>query len=159
MRQCKEPSPCPGNPVRHIEEPSPGLVSSPTADRASLPVKKRTSAQRQGAWAEQRVLRLLRQRGWQLLDRNWRCRWGEIDLVLAKSDRLLLVEVKARRRQGADGGGRGALGAQKRLRLERAWLCWLAAHPQWGDAPVEQVAALVPLPPAREPVLWIRMGS
>ncbi len=119
----------------------------------------RTRTQRQGAWAEQRALRLLLERGWQLLDRNWRCRWGEIDLVLAKSDRLLLVEVKARRRQGTDGGGRSALGAHKRLRLERAWLCWLAAHPQWADTPVEQVAALVPLPPAREPVLWIRMGS
>jgi len=119
----------------------------------------RTSEQRQGAWAEQRVLRLLSARGWQLLDRNWRCRWGELDLVMAKTGRLLLVEVKARRRPGADGGGRGALGVPKRLRLERAWLCWVAAHPHWGETPVEQVAALVPLPPAREPVLWIRMGG
>ena len=120
---------------------------------------KRTRAQRQGAWAEQRALRLLLASGWQLLDRNWRCRWGEIDLVMAKTDRLLLVEVKARQQPGADGGGRGALGWRKRQRLERAWDCWLAAHPGWSQAPVEQVAALVPLPPAREPVLWIRIGS
>jgi putative endonuclease len=119
----------------------------------------RTQAQRQGAWAEQRVLRLLLARGWQLLDRNWRCRWGEIDLVMAKPGRLLLVEVKARQRRGADGGGRAALGPGKRLRLQRAWSCWVAAHPRWGETPVEQVAALVPLPPARQPVLWIRMES
>ncbi|MCX5967844.1 MAG: YraN family protein [Cyanobacteria bacterium] len=119
----------------------------------------RTQAQRQGAWAEQRVLRLLLARGWQLLDRNWRCRWGEIDLVMAKPGRLLLVEVKARQRRGADGGGRAALGPGKRLRLQRAWSCWLAAHPHWGDTPVEQVAALVTLPPARQPVFWIRIEN
>ena len=119
----------------------------------------RTTAQRQGAWAEQRVLRLLAANGWQLLDRNWHCRWGEIDLVMVKPGRLLLVEVKARRRSGADGGGRGALGPSKRRRLERAWSCWVAAHPQWCNTPVEQVAALVPLPPAREPVLWLRLGT
>ena len=38
-------------------------------------------AQRQGAWAEQRVLRLLRHKGWKLVTRNWRCRWGELDLT------------------------------------------------------------------------------
>jgi putative endonuclease len=124
-----------------------------------LSPRKRTRAQRQGAWAEQRALRLLLASGWQLLDRNWRCRWGEIDLVMAKPGRLLLVEVKARQQLGADGGGRGALGWRKRQRLERAWDCWLAAHPGWSRAPVEQVAALVPLPPAREPVLWIRISS
>ena len=37
-------------------------------------------AQRQGAWAEQRVLRLLRHKGWKLVTRNWRCRWGELEL-------------------------------------------------------------------------------
>jgi putative endonuclease len=35
----------------------------------------RTAARRQGDWAEQRVLRLLQQRGWRLLARQWTCRW------------------------------------------------------------------------------------
>ncbi|EDY37177.1 conserved hypothetical protein [Cyanobium sp. PCC 7001] len=33
-----------------------------------------------GNWAEQRALRLLRSHGWRLLDRQWRCRWGELDV-------------------------------------------------------------------------------
>lgn len=117
----------------------------------------RSPQQRQGDWAEQRALRLLRQRGWRLLDRQWRCRWGELDLVLRKGPRLLVVEVKARRPGSSDGGGLGALRSDKRRRLARSWDCWLAAHPDWQHSPVEMVAALVTLPPARLPVRWIRL--
>ncbi len=92
-----------------------------------------------------------------LVSRNWRCRWGELDLVVAKPGRLLLVEVKGRGRGSRDGQGVAALRRTKRQRLARAWDCWLAAHPAWSDAPVEQVAALVPLPPSGEAVRWIRL--
>lgn len=117
----------------------------------------RSERQRQGDWAEQYALELLGQQGWLLLDRQWRCRWGELDLVLRKGNRLLLVEVKARRAGSLDGGGLGALGRGKRLRLERSWSCWLAAHPRWRQCAVEMVAALVTLPPADQPVRWIRL--
>ena len=50
-----------------------------------------------GAQAETRVSSLLQRQGWQLLDRNWSCRWGELDLVLHKNEQLLVVEVKGRR--------------------------------------------------------------
>jgi putative endonuclease len=109
-----------------------------------------------GGWAEQRALRLLRQRGWRLLDRNWRCRWGELDLVLEKPRRLLVVEVKGRR-SAADGWGVAALGARKRLRLNRAFGCWQAAHGERAEAAAELVYALVPLPPAHGQVRWIRV--
>jgi putative endonuclease len=52
-----------------------------------------------------------------------------------------------------------ALDAGKRRRLRRAWSCWLAGHPHLAHLPVEQVAALVPLPPSRAPVRWIRLGG
>jgi putative endonuclease len=97
-----------------------------------------------------------------LISRNWRCRWGELDLVVAKPGRLLLVEVKGRRPGSRDGQGRAALRADKRRRLARAWDCWLATHPEQADLPVELVAALVPLPTGEAravlaPVLWIRL--
>lgn len=119
----------------------------------------RTMRRRSGDWAEQRALRLLLRRGWRLLERNWRCRWGELDLVLAKQGRLLLVEVKGRRSSGRDGAGCAALRRDKRRRLERTWACWLAAHPEHGEAAVEWVAALVPLPPSLAPVRWLRLWS
>ncbi|MCS5690502.1 YraN family protein [Cyanobium sp. FGCU-6] len=116
----------------------------------------RTPQQRSGDFAEQRALRLLQQRGWRLLSRQWRCRWGELDLVMAKPGRLLVVEVKGRRpRRG--GWGSDGLDRRKGLRIARAWACWCAAHPDWAERPVELVAALVPLPPQSGPVRWIRL--
>ena len=50
-----------------------------------------------GAQAETRVSSLLQRQGRQLLDRNWSCRWGELDRVLHKNEQLLVVEVKGRR--------------------------------------------------------------
>jgi len=129
----------------------------PVASGVPRNTPHRTSRQRQGAWAEQRALRLLQARGWVLVSRNWRCRWGELDLVVAKPGRLLLVEVKGRGPDSRDGQGVAALRWSKRHRLARAWDCWVAAHPNWSLWPVEQVAALVPLPPARGGVRWIRL--
>ncbi len=118
-----------------------------------------TTRQRWGNWAEQRALRLLRGQGWLLLSRNWRCRWGELDLVMVKPGRLLLVEVKGRCPGGRDGQGSGALTRGKRLRLGRAWACWQVAYPEYADCTVEWVAALVPLAPSRARVRWIRLGA
>ena len=110
-----------------------------------------------GRWAEDWVLGLLEATGWCLVCRNWSCRWGELDLLMAKPGRLLLVEVKGRRRCGPDGWGVSALGARKRMRLARAWACWQADHPEWAEAQLEWVAALVPLPPAVGAVRWFRL--
>ena len=96
-----------------------------------------------GAEAEAQVAALLCRRQWRLLDCNWRCRWGELDLMLAKPQRLLLVEVKARRRWGLDHVGLLACGPRKRYRLSRALRCWLAAHPSYASHSIEAHLALV----------------
>ena len=114
-----------------------------------------TTRQLNGRGAEQRALRLLEARGWTLVSRNWRCRWGELDLVLSKPGRLLLVEVKGRGPGHRDGAGVAALHGGKRQRLERAWACWQAEHPHLAHQPMEVVAALVALPPRRAPVRWL----
>jgi putative endonuclease len=112
-----------------------------------------------GNWAEQRALRLLQQQGWRLIVRNWRCRWGEIDLLVQKPGRLLLVEVKGRSRCGPDGWGVGAVHRRERYRLEQAWRCWLLDHPDWQGCSLQVVVALVPLAPALQPVRWIPLTS
>ena len=51
-----------------------------------MPVESQCS----GRWAEQQALQQLEAKGWRLLDRNWRCRWGELDLVLEQHQQLLV---------------------------------------------------------------------
>ena len=44
-----------------------------------------SDSQRQGAKAEQHVKEILIRHGWRLLDQNWRCRYGEIELSCPKA--------------------------------------------------------------------------
>ena len=48
-------------------------------------------------WGEAEAARFLRRSGWEILETNWHCRYGEIDLIARQGDVLVFVEVKARR--------------------------------------------------------------
>jgi putative endonuclease len=66
--------------------------------------------------------------GYTVLDRNWRCREGELDLVIARGRTLVFCEVKTRR-GAAFGAPFEAVTAAKQRRLRTLALRWLAAHP------------------------------
>jgi putative endonuclease len=55
-------------------------------------------------------------RGYRLVARNWRCRLGELDLVLVRGDTLVFCEVKSRR-GSAFGGGYEAVTWRKRAKV------------------------------------------
>jgi putative endonuclease len=61
---------------------------------------------RAGAQAEQTAARYLQRHGLRLLQSNYRCRFGEIDLILADRDTLVFVEVRLRTH--SDFGGAAA---------------------------------------------------
>ena len=46
--------------------------------------------------------RFLQEKGYRLLDANYRCRWGEVDIVAQEGDESVFVEVRTRR--GAEYG-------------------------------------------------------
>lgn len=50
----------------------------------------------QGQQAEQQALDFLLGRGLKLLERNYRCKAGEIDLIMREADTLVFVEVRYR---------------------------------------------------------------
>jgi len=81
---------------------------------------------RLGPEAEARVAEHLESLGWTVLERNWRCRYGEMDLVAEDARSVVFVEVKARssRRRGAP---EEAVGPEKQARLARVAAEYLAA--------------------------------
>lgn len=86
-----------------------------------------TSRQRSGDAAEQRALVYLEQHGLLLRDRNFRCKAGEIDLIMA--DRATLVFIEVRKRSSmAFGGAAGSVTRTKQLRLIRAAQWYLARY-------------------------------
>ncbi|WP_448223327.1 YraN family protein [Gordonia iterans] len=49
-----------------------------------------------GRIGEDLAAEFVRARGWRILDRNWRTRYGELDLIAADGSTLVIVEVKTR---------------------------------------------------------------
>jgi putative endonuclease len=70
-----------------------------------------------GAWGEGVAALALEAKGYELLERNWRCTYGEVDLVVRKGPWLVFVEVKTRRGR-AMGTPEAAVTPQKAERLE-----------------------------------------
>ena len=97
-----------------------------------------------GAFGEQLVARWYEARGYTVVDRNWRDgRAGELDLVVARSDGLLVFcEVKARA-STAYGHPFEAVDARKLARVRRLAAAWLAAHDQHGVEVRIDVAAVL----------------
>lgn len=88
-------------------------------------VESATAAQRQalGAYGEEVAARHLRARGMVVLERNWRCDEGEIDLVLRDGPALVVCEVKTRTSLAA-GTPHEAITADKLARLVRLGERW-----------------------------------
>lgn len=80
-----------------------------------------------GAFGEAYAARHLVDRGMVLLDRNWRCELGEIDLVLRDGDAVVFCEVKTRS-SALYGAPLEAVTARKAARLRRLAARWLAEH-------------------------------
>ena len=80
-----------------------------------------------GAAAEELAAMFLEGRGLRIVERNYRCRFGEIDLVARSGAVLVFVEVRARKSE-AFGGAAGSITAAKRRRLVAAARHYLAKH-------------------------------
>jgi putative endonuclease len=80
-----------------------------------------------GAYGERMAARHLTDRGLVVLDRNWRCSAGEIDLVLRDGNVLVVCEVKTRS-SDACGSPHEAITPAKLDRLKRLGLLWADAH-------------------------------
>jgi putative endonuclease len=80
-----------------------------------------------GGRGEDLATRELRRRGYEILERRWRCRLGEIDVVARDGETLVVVEVKARSRSDY-GPPTNAVDGKKARRLERLARAYLRAR-------------------------------
>lgn len=110
-----------------------------------------------GRYGERVAVDRLQRAGLEVLDRNWRCRGGELDLVAREGDCLVVVEVKTRRAAPASvpvcGHPAEAVTPAKATRLRRLTARWLAerADALWpgpgrrpADIRIDVVAVLRP---------------
>ena len=92
---------------------------------------------RRGELGERVAARHLRARGYEIVDRNFRTRLGELDLVAADATCLVFCEVKTRVASGKAGPARGidAIGPAKRRRLRALAGEWLRSKPKGSGRP------------------------
>ena len=82
-----------------------------------------------GAYGEEVAVAHLRRGGLEILDRNWRCEVGELDIVACDAATLVVVEVKTRS-STAFGHPAEAVSPRKLKRLRQLTFRWLVAHEQ-----------------------------
>lgn len=124
------------------------MTHTPKTTAGADPARTRTL----GAYGEAVAARHLADRGMVVLDRNWRCELGEIDLVLRDGDTLVFCEVKTRS-SVLFGSPLEAVTERKAARLRRLAARWLADHRlRPREVRLDLVGVLVPrdAPPSVE---------
>lgn len=96
-----------------------------------------------GNFGEQFVARWYEQNGYEIIDRQWRVRSGEIDLVAHKNSLIVFCEVKTRS-SNAFGTPAEAVSKQKQLRLRKLAMEWLRMHGKTAKEIRFDVACVMP---------------
>jgi putative endonuclease len=96
-----------------------------------------------GAFGEEATAKFIADRGDEILDRNWRIREGEIDLISLSKDGIFhFIEVKTRSSL-AFGHPFEAINKDKAHRMQRLAMAWLATHGCLGCEYAIDVAAVL----------------
>lgn len=96
-------------------------VTQPSTDPRSVTPKAL------GRWGEDLAARYLAERGYLILDRNWRCQDGELDLIAWESPHIVICEVRTRRGNRA-GSALESITGRKQRRLRRLAASWLSTQ-------------------------------
>ena len=106
-----------------------------------------------GRSAEALALQHLIDSGLRLIERNWSCRSGELDLVMLDGDTVVFVEVRYRK-HAAWGGALESVDARKRQRLILAAELFLQRESRWGKQPCR--FDVVAIGPGDTGLNWLR---
>lgn len=81
-----------------------------------------------GRWGEAQVAKWMQARGYRLMDANWSCRFGEIDLIAECGKYICFTEVKLRK-DASFAQAREFVTSRKQERLRTSVQLYLAEHP------------------------------
>ncbi|HBG29385.1 YraN family protein [Candidatus Macondimonas diazotrophica] len=108
-----------------------------------------------GAQAEDIALEHLLGRGLQLITRNYRCRGGEIDLIM--SDKQILVFIEVRHRTRTDfGTPEATVSHSKRRRLVLAARTYLYTHLMYAARPMRFDVLAIQGPLLERRIRWVQ---
>jgi len=99
-------------------------------------------SKRRGDLGEDAAARFLEERGFRVLERNWRFRQWELDLVCRDGDTIVFVEVKTRG-AGTMGTPADGLNRKKQMRLVKAASQYLTKKDLWDEPCRFDLAAVV----------------
>ena len=85
-------------------------------------------SQEKGRWGEDQVAEYLRKKGFRIAAANWKCRFGELDLVAEDGTYLCFAEVKLRK-SAAFGRPGASVDRRKQARLRAAAELYLLRYP------------------------------
>ncbi|MGE0625271.1 MAG: YraN family protein [Pseudomonadales bacterium] len=114
-----------------------------------------SEADARGAWAETLVCADLEARGLVLIDRNFRRKCGELDLIMRDAGRVVFVEVRYRASERW-GGGLESVTPAKRRRLVRAAKAFLLARPDLKRLPCRFDVVAVTGSSENPGIRWVR---
>lgn len=111
---------------------------------------KRTAMSRQriglGRRGEELAVRELRRRGYEIVERNWRCAVGEVDIVARRGQAWAFVEVRTRRGE-AFGTPAESITPKKQARMQAVAERYMAEHALW-EADGQLLVVAVEMDPA-----------
>ena len=92
-------------------------------------LKMSTPRARTGARGEKFAGEYLTSRGYEIVETNFRCPWGEVDIVALDGNCLVFIEVRTRRRDSSYGAPEESLSKRKREKLVAAAETYVQSHP------------------------------
>jgi len=103
-----------------------------------------------GTKGEKRAAKFLKRKGYKIIQRNYRCKLGEIDIIARQSDTIVFVEVKTRQTKDF-GAPQDAITAAKKNHISKVALCYIKDKNLMGQSCRFDVVAVDFSPQSRKP--------
>ena len=94
-----------------------------------------------GKFGEDLARERLKNLGYRILETNYRCSLGEVDLIARDGEILVFVEIKTRKNESL-GQIKEAVNRRKQTRLSKVALAFLKSHNLWGSKARFDVVAI-----------------